>query len=223
VRRAAFEIYAYAAPAILAPLTFWLWWHRYDGALGPTLTAWLVPVLYAYIVPAVGTNVLRVWEFDTRVRIGRFRPQHGFVFGSATAALAWLCHGEPATDWTGVARTSAWLGVVLGSVNVIYDVKLLESGVLRVYNQPWAEGRGSAEIVLDYAPWFFGAFGAVYGAALGTAELLATQGRLTGAAVPGFVALALAVAIAVPVAGYWLQSLRRHGHSGCRPVARIEP
>jgi len=43
-----------------------------------------IPVLYAYIVPAVGTNVFRIWEFNTRLRLGRFRPHHGFVFGSAS-------------------------------------------------------------------------------------------------------------------------------------------
>ena len=51
------RLYPYIAPLVLAPLTFWLW----HG----DLTAWLVPILWAYIVPAIGTNVLKVWEFDT--------------------------------------------------------------------------------------------------------------------------------------------------------------
>ena len=86
----ALEWYQYLAPAVLTPLSFWLWWQHYVGDLWLVLTAWLLPILYAYIVPGVGTNVLKVWEFDTAFRLGRFRPHHGFVFGSATAVIAWL-------------------------------------------------------------------------------------------------------------------------------------
>ena len=83
-----FEIYQYVAPAILTPFSFWLWWQTYNENLWLTLIAWLIPILYAYVVPGIGTNVLKVWEFDTRYRLGRFRPHHGFVFGSATATIA---------------------------------------------------------------------------------------------------------------------------------------
>lgn len=223
MRRAAFEWYARLVPPILAPLSFWLWWRRYEGALGLTLVAWLIPIVYAYVVPAVGTNVLKVWEFDTRLRLGRFRPHHGFVFGSATSALAWLCHAGPVDAWHGVLREALVIGSVLGFWNLIYDIYAIEAGVLRVYNQPWAEGRGSAAIALDYAPWFFGAFGAVYGAGIATAELLAARGMLATGAAVGLALATLASAIALPVWSYRWQSFRLHGHSGCRPVARIEP
>ena len=78
------RIYQYLAPAVLTPLSFALWWGEY-GKLPQVLVAWGLPILWAYLVPAVGTNVLKVWEFDVRWKLGRFRPHHGFVFGSATA------------------------------------------------------------------------------------------------------------------------------------------
>jgi hypothetical protein len=222
VTRRALELYAYVAPLLLAPLTLCLWWRTYDGAWDLALIAWLLPIVYAYVVPAVGTHVLRVWEFDTRLRVGRFRPHHGFVFGSATSALAWLCHAGPAGNALDIARASLVMGSVLGFWNLLYDAAALEAGVLRVYNQPWADGRGSAAIAFDYAPWFFGAFGAVYGAGIGIAEVLAVSGALTPLAAVGLGAALLVAAIAVPVAGYRRQSFRRHGHSGCSPVARVE-
>ncbi len=221
--RGPLELYSWLAPAVLAPLSFWLHWRRYDGDPGPVLVAWLVPILWAYVVPGVGTNVLQVWEFGTRLRLGRFRPHHGFVFGSATATLAWLCHGEAVRDWTGVLRLSFVLASVLGFWNLLYEVVALRAGILKVYNQPWADGQPPEAVALDYSPWFFAGFGAVYGAGLGLAELLAVRGALAGARLPAYLVAILALSIVVPVAGYRERSFRRHGHSGCRPVPRKLP
>ena len=220
MNKRAFEWYQYVAPAVLAPLSFYLWWRTYGGNVWLTLIAWLLPVLYAYIVPGVGTNVLKVWEFDTRYRIGRFRPHHGFVFGSATASIAWVCHIGPADGVFDVIRTSLVFAAVLGFVNILYDIKALDAGFLRVYNQPWADGKDSSAVAMDYAPWFFGGFGLIYGAGLGIAERLAAAGQLNGYSFAWLFPTMLAVSIAFPVWGYRRRSTRVHGHSGCRPITR---
>jgi hypothetical protein len=213
-------IYQYAAPIILAPLSFVLWRREYGGNLRLTLTAWLIPILWAYIVPGIGTNVLNVWEFDTRLRLGHFRPHHGFVFGSATAMMAWLVHGNPArTPWD-IIRLALILCAVIGFLNLIYDVKALKSGILRVYNQPWADGRDEKAIALDYAPWFFGGFGAIYGAGIGLMEWIENRGALSQPAFAITFSLTLTLTLIVPTAGYVAQSIRRHGHWGTRPVRK---
>jgi hypothetical protein len=216
----AMEWYQYAAPAVLAPLSFWLWWQYYGGNLWLVLTAWLLPILYAYIVPGVGTNVLKMWEFDTAFRLGRFRPHHGFVFGSATAAIAWLVHGSPAESFLDIVRLSVVFASVLGFWNMLYDVVALEAGHLRVYNQPWADGKDASSVAMDYAPWFFAGFGAIYGAGIGVAEMLSNTGRYSLVEFAWLFPLILVVSIAVPVLGYRHRSFRRHGHSGCHPVER---
>ena len=99
----------------------------------------------------------------------------------------------------------------------------IRAGILRVYNQPWADGRGEAAIANDYAPWFFGGFGAVYGLGLGTMEWLSNQGALSGPVLAVALTLMLLLSIAVPVAGFVAQSRRRHGHSGTRPVKKTCP
>jgi len=139
---------------------------------------------------------------------------------SATATLAWLVHGDPVHDLWGVARSALVLGSVLGFWNLLYDVVALESGILRVYNQPWAEGKPAAAIALDYAPWFFGGFGAIYGAGLGALEWLAASGSLAGLVFALAFTLLVASSLLLPVAGYVLQSRRRHGHWGTRPVKK---
>jgi hypothetical protein len=211
--RRALSIYQYVAPAILGPVSLLLWRREYSGNLKLVATAWLIPVLWAYIVPGIGTNILKVWEFDTRFRLGRFRPHHGFVFGSATSMLAWLVHTSPAHDLRSVARSAIVLCALIGFVNIVYDIKALRAGILRVYNQPWADGRSEVDIAMDYAPWFFGGFGAVYGGGIAVMEYLD----------PSFVIafpVILALSLIVPTAGYVLQSMRRHGHWGTRPVER---
>ena len=72
---------------------------------------------------------------------------------------------------------------------------------------------------MDYAPWFFAGFGAVYGFALGAVELHADALRETSAAVLVWT-LALMLACTLPVAGYMHRSWRRHGHLGTRPFTR---
>ncbi len=197
------RLYPYIAPLILGPLSFVLWRREYEGNLLLISTAWLIPVLWAYIVPGIGTNVLKVWEFDTRLRLGRFRPHHGFVFGSATATLAWLVHGS------GVLRNAIAMCVVIGVVNVLYDIKALRAGILRVYNQPWAEGGDAKAIAMDYAPWCFGGFGFVYGAGIGVMERSPSVSVFAGT---------LVLSMVVPVALYSVQSKWRHGHWGMLPL-----
>lgn len=218
--RRALSIYQYVAPAVLAPASLALWYREYGGNARLIAMAWLVPILWAYIVPGIGTNVLKVWEFDTRVRLGRFRPHHGFVFGSATATLAWLVHGAPARDPWAVARGALIMCSLLGFWNFLYEVKALQSGILRVYNQVWADGKGEAEIAMDYAPWFFGGFGAVYGAGIGTMEWLDSRGGLGMPAFLSVFSLIVGLSLLLPAAGYVWQSKRRHGHWGTSPVRK---
>jgi len=218
----AIRLYQYLAPALLAPASFYLWWKEYQN-LPQVLVSWLIPILWAYIVPGIGTNICKVWEFDVRWKLGRFRPHHGFVFGSATATIAWLVHGTPAHSVADVLRFALILGSVLGFWNLLYEIHALRIGLLKVYNQPWADGRGEEAIAIDYAPWFFGGFGAAYGLVIGAFEYLIQQQGLPDTLVNLTYLLAgLALCIAVPVIGYMRYSIRTHGHAGTRPVAKEE-
>jgi len=209
-----FNVYQYLAPAILTPLAYWLWLTEARGDHPTALWMVAVPVLFAYIVPAVGTNVLRVWEINTRLRIGRFRPHHGFVFGSATACIAWLV--LPALGNVGVAAASK-AGFVLGSVlafwNWLYDVLALRAGFLCVYTRSYAERRGPDAIAMDYAPPIFGLFGFGYGAA-SVLAVPAVQGLGWGAGYWIVLVLSAAACIALSVGGYIVWSYWQFGESG---------
>jgi hypothetical protein len=213
------DVYQYAAPALVTPLVVWLWWRHYEGNLALMALAVVVPIAHGYVVPGIGTNVLRVWEFDTRLKLGRFRPHHGFVFGSATALLLLPALGTPTAHPTfaDIATSALLAAFILGTVNWLYDVAAIRAGILKVYNQPSAEGRGPVAIVNDYAPWFFGGFGLIQGAGLKFAEGVLLPGANAATAVTIGLGL-LAATATLPTLGYILQSYLRHGHHGCRPI-----
>jgi hypothetical protein len=216
----ALRIYQYLGPLVLAPLSLILWWREYSDPL-QAIAVWAIPVFWAYIVPGVGTNLCKVWEFDVAWKLGRFRPHHGFVFGSATSMLAWLTHDNVAHSLGDVARYAFVLCAVLGFWNILYEVKALRIGLLKVYNQPWANGEGPEAIALDYSPWFFGGFGAAYGVFITALELY--SGSLGTLRMMEALALSLGGllwCIALPVLGFMRYSMKTHGHSGTRPITK---
>lgn len=212
------SIYQYLAPAILTPLTFWLWYQETGEHIQTTLMACMLPIFWAYIVPGVGTNILKVWEFDTRIKLGKFRPHHGFVFGSATSVFAWAVHQNASTGINDVLRYALILTSVLGFWNILYEIAALKAGILKVYNQPWADGNDHATIALDYSPWFFGGFGAAYGLSLAAFEWYANSHSVNWLTFALIFTFSLALSIAIPVVGYMQHSVSKHGHAGTRPI-----
>jgi hypothetical protein len=216
-----FSVYQYLVPALLFPASYVLWLRRFDGDHGLVVLALSVPVVFAYVVPGIGTNVLKLWEFRTRYRVGRFRPHHGFVFGTAASLFA-LCAlervGRPVVG-ADVVRAGFVLGSILGFWNWIYDVAAIRSGFLTVYNRPWGERRGPEAIAGDYAPTLFGVFGVCYGCSIRLGEQVVLDlGRRDLLA-----ALTLGsnlAALALPVAAHVLVSWLRNGDWGLSPHGR---
>ena len=215
------SIYQYLAPALLAPMSFMLWMRSSGENIRFSLIAWGIPVSFAYIVPGVGTNVLKLWEFKTRFRLGRFRPHHGFVFGSATSALAWACISGDVISAAKLPQTfqaAFVLASVLGFWNMLYDALAIRCGFLIVYNRPWAEGKSPEAVAADYAPWVFGGFGFAYGLSLGIAAAFAEK-TTAPANVWGLFAALLALCIVLPVGGYMVASRIKYGDLGLRPAS----
>lgn len=163
-----FNYYQYIAVLVLFPVAYFFWSVRYSGDLDLIILIMSLPILFSYIVPAVGTNWLKIWDFDTRFKLGRFRFYHGFVFGSATCLVTvFTLPLQPGQ--TGIGDM-LWAGFILGSVlglwNWVYDLFAIKAHFLIVYNRAWSEGKLPETITLHYAPAFFGLFGFWYGVAV---------------------------------------------------------
>ncbi len=214
-----FRLYEWLGPLLLTPLAAWLWWIASSENPNVVAVAILVPVIHAYVVPAIGTNVLKVWSFGSRMRIGHFRPQHGFVFGGATACITALLFLLLGLDQPLPAALVT--GAVLLAINWLYDALAIRHGLLAVFNQPWADGAPPVAIAGDYVIWFFGVFGLIYGGGMRTANAGLGPDQPVGAVLLWLLALVAATMI-VPTLLYMVASRLRHGHSGCRPVSPRE-
>jgi hypothetical protein len=157
-------------------------------------------LVFAYVVPGLGTNVTRLYEFRSRFRLGRMRPHHGFVLSTFAAAAAWA--GERLGGWLATALLCAVLVT-------LYDTFAIQSGFIVVYNRPHSERRGAIATALDYAPVFFFSFGAVLG-------LFAEAMKTHSPSILFFLAWSLALMLA-PVAALCAWSYLRHGQSGLWP------
>lgn len=217
-----FSVYQVIAPLVLVPLACVVWHRYFAGELRLVGIALALPIIFSYVAPGIATNVLGLWEFNTRLRVGRFRPHHGFMFGSATAVIGWvaLTPLEPdAPLWAEALRTAFLLGSALGFWNWFYDLVAINAGFITVYNRSYQLGRGGEAIATDYAPFSFGAFGATYGAALRVCErLFVHEGRweLFWPVALG----ALALVHALPSGAFVLSNYLRTGTSGLRPLRR---
>jgi hypothetical protein len=160
-----------------------------------------------------------LWEFHTRWRLGKFRPHHGFVFGTATSLIALFVvePSAPHLEFGEVCRSAFVLGSVLAFWNWLYDIHAIKAGLIVVYNRPSARQLGPEAVATDYAPVLFGVFGCCYGAAIRVSEYcLLELGRWDWWWLL-FAAGNLA-ALVLPVGAFVLGSYLKHGTTGLRPL-----
>jgi hypothetical protein len=212
-----FRLYQYVVPLVLFPPCYWLWWIRYDHDHRLALFALSIPIVFSYIVPALGTNWLRIWEFNTRWKLGRFRPQHGFLFGTATSLFGLLCLGYPPSSYDAweFIRAGFVMGSVLAFWNWLYDLHALRVGFLKVYNRAYAQQRGPEAIATEYCPVFFGTFGFCYGVSVRVGEYYFAQADRFDLYVPILLGCH-AAALATPVVAFVALSLITTGETGLR-------
>jgi len=168
-----YQIYQYIMPLIFFPIAVYLWRIRLEDNYRAIFLVLSVPIIVSYIVPAVGTNCLKLWEFKTKFTLGKFRPQHGFLFGTATSLLTLIC----LTDNSQITLLSIFqfgfiLAAVLGFWNWIYDIYAIKSKFMIVYNIRYFKGESAEAIATDYAPVYFGMFGFIYGIEIQLTQLL---------------------------------------------------
>ena len=211
-----FRWYQFVVPLALFPLSYVLWLRRYDGEHPLVWLALSMPVVFAYVVPGLGTNWLGLWEFNTRFRVGRFRPHHGFVFGTATSLFGLLCVPESAAGFSPgeCLRAALVTGSVIGFWNWLYDIYAIKSGFIVIHTRLAAEGQPAEVVAAHHAPVYFGVFGACYGACLQLVDALSA-----GSNRAVYVALLVAgslTAVILPVLAYVLWSHATLGESGLK-------
>jgi hypothetical protein len=211
-----FRWYQFIVPLALFPASYLLWLRRYDGNHALVLLALSLPVVFAYVVPGLGTNWLGLWEINTRFRVGRFRPHHGFVFGTATSLFGLVCVPEAAAGFSlgDCLRAALVTGSVIGFWNWLYDIYAIKSGFITIYTKVAAEGQPAEVVATSHAPVYFGVFGTCYGVCLQLVDALSVashRGMYVALMVVGTLA-----AVVLPVLAYVLWSFVTQGESGLK-------
>ena len=213
-----FKSYQYAAQAILLPTSYYLWlrWLDYDHQLVFFMLS--MPILFAYIIPDLGTNWLKLWEFSTGWRLGRFRPHHGFVFGSAISLLALLIvYARPLSLGPfDLIRTGLATGSTMAFWSWLYDRYAVKVGFLVVYTRSYYQNLVAEAIATDYAPVIFGTFCVCYGVAIHISQYYLLELERWDLFGPFIIACNLVLLTALVLA-FVLYSLLRNGESGLGP------
>ena len=213
-----YQIYQFAVPVVVFPITYWLWLDRLGGDHAVTALVIFVPVVAYYVFVIIGIVRFQLWEMNTWPTIKGLRPHHGFVIGTATGLFAYLSLRLVPVDATGVGSvvSAAFVvGSVFGFWNWWYETYAIKSGFISIYTKRIAEGASAEEAVTDYAPVLFGSMGAVHGAMVKTAENLLLSDH--SSALYWLVALSGGIGlIAVPTILYLAVHRARYSESGLR-------
>ena len=218
-----YHAYQFIAPLVFFPLAYWLWWRRFGRDHEVALLVMFVPVVAYYLLVGIGMFKYRLWRFNTSPTIAGMRPHHGFVFSTAAAIFFYVCLRMVPVDHAGIASiaTSAFLGAsVFGFWNWWYETYAIKSGFISLYTKKIADGATAEEAVTDYAPFFFGGMGAVYGALVKTAEnlLLPDHGTFLYWTVAVFGVLSM---LFIPAAVYLVAYRIRYGESGLKSYVDV--
>lgn len=207
-----YAYYQYVAFLILFPFSLYLWYTLLLNWQAVFLFT-SMPVLVAYVIPALGTNVTKLWCFRTKYQMGNFRIYHGFVLGASINIFGYMLY-RISPSYTGLLESGFFAllsGGFIGFINWYYDIYAVKTGFIVVYNKAAYEKKSPHEIVMGYAPVYFFLFGSVYGVYLKAIQ------HYMAAPYDGFLIVLLllyAASLVLPTLGYALASYIRDGDTG---------
>lgn len=151
-------------PFIGLPLLTWFW----AESGGPAFAALVLglPLLFGYVFPGIGTNLLKMWRFRDSWVVGRFFIHHGFIYAATMGTVMYFAFIPPSGsgDWLTLLGNMARCAGILGFVGWTHDLVAIRAGLMEVYNQEWRRGEPPEVIAAQYAPLSFSLLGVCYAA-----------------------------------------------------------
>ncbi|MBN8536482.1 MAG: hypothetical protein J0M15_05480 [Deltaproteobacteria bacterium] len=202
------KYYQLVIPLIFFPISFYLWLGHYNNDYLITALLILLPILFSYIMPALGIDKLKLWKINTKYKISGVRPQHGFVLGTWGNISAWLSYFPNRSDYVVIdsLRYALVLGSFLAFWSWIYDIYAIKCGFLVHYTKSAFEKKSAHEIAFDFAPVIFGLFGFSLGISIKIYEVFNFR---TPVSLTIFFILSLLFICLIPTIGYiWFHQLK---------------
>ncbi len=148
-------------PFVALPILIWFW--NRVGGIAFTILVLGLPFVFGYLVPGIGTNVLKMWRFRDSWVIGNYFIHHGFIYASTMGLVMCFAFFTPANnDWLTLLGNMARGAGILGFVLWTHDLIAIREGMMEVYNEPWKRGAPPEVIVAQYAPLCSSLLGASY-------------------------------------------------------------
>ena len=150
------------------PLTAIMWyaWYARTQSLYFASYVLLLGLCFGYIIPGIGTNVLRLWRFTGPFRIGNYFIHHGFMYAPYFALVLYVMFGQWQRMTAGQAvAISAGSGFVQSLLSSHHDSCGVKIGMIKINTRPARQGKCATEVICDWEPIGFLLFGSSYAAA----------------------------------------------------------
>lgn len=168
----------YVLPFPLFVLMFYLWYLR--AGHNPLFACYVLvlPLLFGYIVPGVGTNILKLWRFTGKWMIGSYYWHHGFIYAGPLALILYITFGCGPVSTLQAVTIILCNGGMQGLLSFQHDTMAVKVGALIIDNPPAKQGKSAEEIVNYLNTLFFFLLGASYAGACIYAYGRMTQERV---------------------------------------------
>lgn len=188
---AALFVSTWVFPIAGFPLVACGWWLVSDGSWATVALVMGVPLVFGYVVPGIGVNVMKRWRFTSGWRIGGYYAHHGFVYSSKMAFVLLLAVRDP----RGLGGWGALAAVLVSAAATAlggwwHDLHAVRAGKIELLVR---DGRSAESLVHAYAPATFLLLGAAYaGACVAAFPVLARDPAAIGWVFPAALAALLA-------------------------------
>ena len=164
MKRAYLYLIDFVLPLPMTALMFVLWRLRTGNAIFAAYTLAL-GVLFGYIFPGIGTNVLHLWKFNGPLRIGNYFLHHGFVYAPYLSLVFYIAfaEGEPLTAGNSIriVLSNAFMQCVL---SCHHDYCGVSTGMIEIDSKATRARLSPVEIVTDFGVVSFALVGASFSA-----------------------------------------------------------
>jgi hypothetical protein len=149
-------------PLPLTALMLFLWYRRTGSGLFAIYVLTL-GVLFGYIYPGIGTNVLHLWKFNGPFRLKNYYLHHGFMYAPYLALVFYIAFapGTPLT-WGNIVRIVLCGAFIQCVVSCHHDVCGVSSGMIEMNNTAARLKLSPVEIVTSWGVVGFGLIGASF-------------------------------------------------------------
>jgi hypothetical protein len=206
--RAYLYLIDFVLPLPMTAVMFVLWQRR----TGSTMFAAYVlalGVLFGYIYPGIGTNVLHLWKFSGPLRVGNYFLHHGFMYAPYLALVFYVAFPEGAPLTIGnslrIVLCCAFVQCVL---SCHHDYCGVSTGMIEINSAAARARRSPVEIVTDFGVVSFALVGATFSASCLIAyHFIVVRGNRDSSTFVLLIAMALGL-MGVPALQYLIKDRR---------------